>query len=429
MQMASARKGLHAYPTLPNGEQLLAEPRPTEKRSPTRSSARLSRHVRAEAKDLTSAGDRSDAGRVKIALIRRQFSGTGGAELYLDRLIEALAGAGHDLHLFTERWPGKGPGVTTHPVPISGTRASRPQRFAEAVDLAVNPSEFDVVFSLERTVRQDVYRAGDGVHRSWLDQRRRFAPWWKRPWIGRSRFHASMLELEAKTFDPSRTGCIIVNSNMVADDIAVRFQYPRDRMHCVRNGVRVAPFDLARRVATRRKLGIGEGERVVLFAGSGWERKGLGFLLRSFAEWNNAETRLIVVGKGTPPRAEQPRVLFTGPVDSVADYYSAADLFVFLPIYEPSANVVFEALAAGLPVITTRSNGASEVMREEIHGAVLDDPSDLAAVTGALRKWIDKPRLPRNEIDKLELGIERNVRETMAILERAREDRRATRLS
>src|SRR5262245_30881430 len=118
---------------------------------------------------------------MKLALIRRHFSATGGAELYLQRLLQALAKKGHELHLFAEAWEQKPDGVALHPIRISGRRAQKPWRFAEAVKQAVAAEPFDCVFSLERTLKQDVYRAGDGVHRVWLERRRQFAPWWKKP--------------------------------------------------------------------------------------------------------------------------------------------------------------------------------------------------------------------------------------------------------
>ena len=137
---------------------------------------------------------------MKLALIRRQFSATGGAELYLQRLLAALAGRGHELHLFAESWSGFPDGTKLHPVKISGSRAARPLLFAEAVQNQLAGESFDCVFSLERTLKQDVYRAGDGVHRVWLQRRREFAPLWKKPLVGQGAFHKNLLALEAQTF-------------------------------------------------------------------------------------------------------------------------------------------------------------------------------------------------------------------------------------
>lgn len=211
---------------------------------------------------------------MKLALIRRRFSATGGAELYLDRLLKTLAERGHECHLFAEAWNQTLPNVIAHEVPVSGLRARRPVRFADAVQRELAARRFDCVFSLERTRRQDVYRAGDGVHRVWLQRRREFAPVWKKPFVGLGAFHRNMLRLEAETFDPANTGHIIVNSEMVRREILQTFQFPEGRIHLVRNGVDVARFRTGRRAETRDRFGVKEDEFLLLFAGSGWNGRG-----------------------------------------------------------------------------------------------------------------------------------------------------------
>jgi UDP-glucose:(heptosyl)LPS alpha-1,3-glucosyltransferase len=405
---------------------------------------------------------------MKLALIRRQFSRTGGAELYLQRLLESLARTGHELHLYAESWTEKLEGVTLHRVAVSGSRTERPVRFADAVQRELAAQTFDCVFSLERTRQQDVYRAGDGVHRVWLERRRQFAPWWRRPLIGRGAFHRNMLALEAETFEPRNTGHVIVNSEMVRREILKHFSFPVDRIHLVRNGVDLARFQSGKRADTRGMFGVNEDEFLLLFVGSGWERKGLKYLLQAlraiqtlgiagqFREGlrrtahdvravltgapptSSAEPssptppppkkiKLLVVGRGRRPLDTPPNVIFAGPMADVENAYAAADLLVFLPIYEPSANVVFEALAAGLPVVTSALNGACELIEEDVSGTVVDDPSDLKSVVQSIAYWWSR-RFHVPPIRAAELSLERNVTETSAVLEfAARERRRSVR--
>ena len=100
---------------------------------------------------------------MNLALIRRRFSSFGGAELYAHRLMSALVQAGHHIHLFTEGWEGAPEKVTLHLIRAAQSRSRRAWAFAEAVEQEVAASRpmFDCVFSLERTLRQDVLRAGD----------------------------------------------------------------------------------------------------------------------------------------------------------------------------------------------------------------------------------------------------------------------------
>ena len=351
---------------------------------------------------------------MKLALIRRKYAATGGAELYLQRLLKGLSGVAHELHLFSEKWSGEPEGVTLHPITVSGSRAVRPKHFAEAVRRELAGDSFDCIFSLERTVRQDVYRAGDGVHRVWLERRRQFAPWWKKPLIGIGGFHRAMTALEVWTFDPSMTRCIIVNSEMVKREIIEHFSFPPERIHLVRNGVDTTRFQQGRRAETRERFGVKDDEFLLLFAGSGWERKGLGFLLRALETLNAPKVKLLVAGKGRKPRGVASNILFAGPMADLENAYAAADLFVLLPIYEPSANVCFEALAAGLPVITTAQNGAGEVLDPGVNGTVIADPSDTAATVEAIRFWMAQRGSVQAGFD---LSLERNVAETLAVLE------------
>lgn len=358
---------------------------------------------------------------MKLALIRRQFAATGGAELYLQRLFAGLAGAGHELHLLAEAWTRPPAGVTIHALPAAGTRAEKPRRFAEAVARELARQHFDCVFSLERTVRQDVYRAGDGVHRVWLERRRQFAPWWKKPFVGLGAFHRNLMALEAQTFDPANTRHVIVNSDMVRREILAHFPFPAGRIHLVRNGVEVARFQSGRRAETRARFGVKEDEFLLLFVGSGWERKGLGFVLNALAR--APQLKLLVVGKGRQPFAPAQNVIFAGAMTDVENACAAADLFVTLPIYEPSANVVAEALAAGLPVVTSANNGAAEIIQEGITGSVAREFWQPESVAQLFRHWAG--RRERVRVDGSTFSLERNVSETLAVLELAARERAA----
>ena len=374
---------------------------------------------------------------MKIALIRRQFAAIGGAELYLQRLLGALAAAGHELHLFAEAWDGPLSGVTFHAVAGGGSRATRDTRFADTVRALLTAERFDCVFSFERTIWQDVFRAGDGVHRVWLERRRRFVPWWKKPFVGLGAFHRNIMALEALTLDPANTRRVIVNSEMVRGEILRHFPFPPERIHLVRNGVDVERFRSGRREETRARFGMGSEDFLLLFVGSGWERKGLSFLLRFMADLNQdrrvakrerssaapGRVKLLVVGKGKTPDFVPANVVFAGPMGDVENAFAAADLFTFLPIYEPSSNVVAEALAAGLPVVTSAQNGASELIREGVNGGVIADPADSAAVHAAIRPWWESPR-PRPVPTDADLSLDRNVNETLAVLEMAAREKR-----
>src|SRR5688572_14878273 len=109
---------------------------------------------------------------MRIGLVRRGYSGSGGAEAYLLRFAEAAAAAGHDCALFTTRdWPRE-----AWPDHLHAVRGDSPIFFAKGVEHALKAAPVDVLFSLERVFACDVYRAGDGVHTAWLERRAKFEP-------------------------------------------------------------------------------------------------------------------------------------------------------------------------------------------------------------------------------------------------------------
>ena len=85
---------------------------------------------------------------------------------------------------------------------------------------------------------------------------------------------------------------------------------------------------------------------------------------------------------------------------------------------------VFEALAAGLPVVTTAQNGAAELIEEGINGSVVDDPADIKSVVGAIAWWWSR-RFYVPPVGAGELSLDRNVSETVAVLEQAAKERQA----
>jgi UDP-glucose:(heptosyl)LPS alpha-1,3-glucosyltransferase len=359
---------------------------------------------------------------MKLALVRRAFSPVGGAELYLQRLIAGLASAGHEIHLLTESWSDSPPELHIHPLSSTTSRSRRPCAFAHGVQRHLDAHTYDCVFSLERTLRQDVYRAGDGVHRVWLRQRRKFLPWWRTWWTGG--FHRAMLKLETQTLNPANTRFVIVNSEMVSGEIQSLFHFPSERIILVRNGVDLARFRAGRREETRRKYDLAPNDFTCVFVGSGWERKGLDFVInalplaRARLAARNLNLKLLVAGKGRPATSD-PSVIFTGPVSDVENLYAGSDLFTFVPIYEPSANVCVEALAAGLPVITSCFNGAAELITSPDLGSVLTDPTHRETLAAEILRFALNSNRRRVSVPDRLLSIERNVTETMAVLERA----------
>jgi UDP-glucose:(heptosyl)LPS alpha-1,3-glucosyltransferase len=286
----------------------------------------------------------------------------------------------------------------------------------------------DVLMSLERVWRCDVYRAGDGVHQAWLNRRRKFEMPLQRFVRGINRKHRDILQLEESLFGKGGAGRVIANSQMVKNEIVDLYRYPGDKIDIVRNGVPLDRFrfDPALRERSRNDLKLKPDEIALLFAGSGWERKGLRFAIEAVELYRDRKLRLLVAGRGNesdykPKRffTEEP-VRFLGELADLRSIYAAADIFILPSIYDPFSNACLEALACGLPVITTRDNGFSEIIENGVHGSIVDHPNNVSTLRDALRFWSDESRRvsARSTITERasQFDISKNVEQTLAIL-------------
>ena len=357
--------------------------------------------------------------KLSIGFVRRGYSQTGGAEAYLKRLARGVVRAGHDAQLITTNdWP-----QTEWPF---GARrrlqSGSVMGFANGLKQVRPQIRCDVLMSLERVWNCDVYRAGDGVHRAWLSRRRKFEIPLERFIRGLNRKHRDILQLEGALFANRGAGRVIVNSQMVKSEIVDLYGYPADNIALVRNGIPLEQFRFnpELREKSRDELKVKPGEIALLFAGSGWERKGLRFAIAAMALCHNRKMRLLVAGRGNQRYYKSKRIQFLGEMSDLVRIYAAADIFILPTIYDPFSNACLEALAGGIPVITTHSNGFSEIIADGAHGSIVDFANNVAALRDAIRFWSDPARRAAarsaNSECAAQFDISKNVEQTLAIL-------------
>ena len=376
--------------------------------------------------------------KLNIAFVRRGYSASGGAEAYLTRLARALVERGHELQLIaTNDWPKfEWPfGSLTH------LRAKSAIAFAD--ELEERQIRCDVLMSFERVWRCDIYRAGDGVHAAWLQRREKFQMPLQRFIRPLNPKHREILRLEesllCKTVDAAppphwvttRDGGVastpgaarvIANSQMVKNEIVDLYNYPVDKIDIVRNGIPLEEFHstASLREKAREDLELEPDEIALLFAGTGWERKGLMFAIEAMALCRDRKLRLLVAGRGNSRPYKAKRVQFLGEVADLKPIYAAADIFILPTIYDPFSNACLEALASGLPVITTHANGFSEIIEHELHGSIIDSPHELTQLRDAIQFWSDESHRAAARLATLErasqFDIANSVDQTVAVL-------------
>ena len=321
---------------------------------------------------------------LKIALIRSRYTAFGGAERFVARAIDTLRAQGAKITLVTRQWERdeEMDALICDPVYIGSLW--RDWGFARCVCSNLKSAHFDLVQSHERISCCDVYRAGDGVHREWLSQRRRVLGMFGRLAISLNPYHRYLLAAEKKLFNSTRLKAVICNSHMVKAEIQRYFNVPEAKLHVIYSGVDTGFFqpDLRAlyREQTRLRYQIPQTATLYLLVGSGFERKGVPLLLRAMREFP-PDAHLLIVGKDKKIKSFQAqaaasgltqRIHFAGGQQDVRPYYGAADVFVLPTLYDPFPNVALEAMACGLPIITSSKSGAAELIRNGENGYVCD---------------------------------------------------------
>ncbi len=330
---------------------------------------------------------------MKLAIICRPFSFHGGVETATAGLMGELLRRGYAIDLLSTRAQPEVPGATVRRLATPAQPSIvRFLCFALAARRAVAGAGYDIVQSHERCLLQDIYRAGEGTHRGYLEamerRRARVAP-----------YHRLVLAFERRIFTLRSARHIVAISRRDAGEIERRYNTPPDRLSLVYNGVNLDRFhpDHRQRLRApmRESLGLSDRDWLILFVGSGFERKGLLPLIEALARLDDRHSCLAVAGKGDAVPYQrraaalglERRVLWLGPRTDVERLYAMADAVALPARYEPFGNVHLEALASGIPVLTSVWAGGAEVISHGENGWVVAsrDPAAVAAGLAGLR--------------------------------------------
>jgi UDP-glucose:(heptosyl)LPS alpha-1,3-glucosyltransferase len=349
---------------------------------------------------------------MRIAIVSERVEPRrGGAETYVADLLRALDQRGHETLLFAAAWDPRAIPERTSPihVPYRGSiRLSQIWNFAHDVEKALrsHSHRFDVSLGLINTWSHDVIIPQGGVRPASLAANaRRFPPGIPRAFYALLKIasprHLLYRLIEERQYHPDRQASVIAPSFMVQNHIQKYHHVPSDRLYVIHNAIDVnrliIPDPATARGGIRSRFGISDQDFVALFVGHNFRLKGLPQLLEAMAlrlrnQPAASPVHLLVCGSGkSAPMRKLARRLgidrhlhIAGYLDDIRDAYHASDAFVLPTYYDPCSLVLFEALACGLPVITTACNGAGEVITQGREGFVIPHPSDIPALARAL---------------------------------------------
>jgi UDP-glucose:(heptosyl)LPS alpha-1,3-glucosyltransferase len=335
---------------------------------------------------------------VKIGLIIQHADASrGGAERYTIDLARGLAHRGHDVHLISSSFVDIPWEVRQEKMPGNGlTRLSRYNRFLSWAEQHVATTPYDVTHAMLPVKRCDIYHPHAGVEAD-------------------SILSASSLD---RTFNLKRKKAVAVEhdlivarepivlclSDYVKQAVTKHYELDAKKLVVLHNGVSLKRFDPAAKPdagkAVRKELRIGDKKVVGLIVAQDFERKGVREAILALSKASDARLVLLVVGKDNPNAymklAKKSRVgeyvFFAGPMKDVYAAYRAADFFVLPTKHDPCSLVVLESLVMGLPVISTKQNGATEVMTPGKHGFVIDKPGNIDSLCDAMKQMLSDPK-------------------------------------
>jgi UDP-glucose:(heptosyl)LPS alpha-1,3-glucosyltransferase len=318
----------------------------------------------------------------------------GGAERYTLDLAAALHARNHEVTLLATTFAEVPAGVKRIQLAAGGiTRKQRYLAALDSLDQHQSGAHYDLVHAMLPVRRCDLYHPHAGLAAAAnIDI---FNP--------RRREMARVEQQLLGVTNPPRVLCL---SQYLKQ--SVRKFYPLDDEHLpiLFNAVDIERFDPTRRAAEKNSAEI-----VALIIAQDFVRKGLHETITALSKVSDKNLLLNVVGKQSTSGYEKlarqlgikNRVRFAGPTRDTFTAYRNADFFVLPTKHDPCSLVVLEALAMGLPVISTKFNGACEIMTDGRHGFVLSDPADTDALAYAMRKLLDAPLRERMSNACLEL--------------------------
>jgi len=346
---------------------------------------------------------------LRVALVHKAFGGGGGTENYCAALARKLVERGVEVHIFTSDMREEIEGVCLHKIPSSGFSHSLSTLvFMHFSAHALRKEEFDIIQGFGKTIYQDIYRAGGGTHKSFMRAARAAYGGWRKSLKVVTEFFEPInwvnMAIESCLYREGRLKAIIAPSPLVKDMIMQDFAVDEGKIYVIPNGVQLERFSYRKRI-------LGD-ELKILFAAGNPRLKGLGVLLEALALMDKEEYpyHLTVAGRRSRYYLNLARSLgidekveFIGKVLDMPSLYQRADVLVHPTFYDPFSNVCLEALAAGMPVVTTNMNGLAYYMKDGREGFIIE-AGDAEALAEAIGKFYTPDTLPQMSVAARELA-------------------------
>jgi len=348
---------------------------------------------------------------VKIALVAEWLDAwRGGAETSTLEFVHHIMDRGVEVHVFTRSRPSPAPGLHVHT--ISGASMSRTRRsitFTHRVEHLLQSDSFDIVHAISPCRHADIYQPRGGTVAETIERNLALFKW--RPTRRLKRYANRLnfkqrytLALERGLLGGADGPLVVAVSDYVVRQLKQHYRLPDERIRKVYNGVdpddSTAQERTRHRAAIREEFSITDRDCLVLQIAHNFRLKGVQRWMEALAllvKRGRTDVRSLVIGKGDSERWHRlaarlgitEYLTFMGPSTRVREFHHAADMVVHPTYYDPCSRVVLEAMVAGLPCVTTRWDGASEVIADGVQGFVIDDPGDVSVLADRVDRLRD----------------------------------------
>jgi len=345
-----------------------------------------------------------------IYLLKNRLGSLGGLEKYTWRIANAFAKHGCEVTILSSDFVDK---AHTHPLlHFAHLPCNHKLSIRKIHDFDIKTRRYlldkraDVIFGMDRNRYQTHLRLGNGVHRSFL-QTRKYTDSLLKRWITPfNPLHRLILSIEKEALESPSLRCLFTNSHMVKQEVLSYYNVDPTKIHVVHNGVEwdemQNDFDtwIEKKSKIATALSLDPSTYHFLFIGNGYKRKGLDSLLKALQILSKEDFHLSVVGKDKHlayyiAKAKKlglaSKVSFYGQRSDIRKFYQLCDALVIPSFYDPFANVTVEALAMGLYVISSQTNGGSEVLTST-NGHVLTSLQDPHYFAKVLQKAMHTPK-------------------------------------
>ncbi len=338
----------------------------------------------------------ADVSQLKIALIAQSVDDATGLGRIASALATEYVRLGHLVHIISQRWEAT-PG-NWHQVPgLSLTPAIGKLAFRLFEPSTTEKTQASVIHAFGVGAKADVV-AAQSCHKAAVKiQASRGKGRIRRRNLGV--YDRLSLADERRLFMGPRRKRIVAVSHLVRQQILEEYNLPEEAVCIIPNGVHLSRFQREKKTASANDKQ--RNPFIFLFVGNEFDRKGLQTIIEALPSLSGHSVEVHVAGNDDPApykrRAAELKVLdrlkFLGGVTAPESLFLKADAFLFPTHYEPFGMVIIEAMAAGIPVITSRAAGAVEDLTDGVHGLYIDDPCSAAELSRRVLMLLDNASL------------------------------------